>query len=309
MTNKSEYTTLTGALGGPTNRRPALLDLPAFLGRAVTSKRPVEGWVESAVLYAVEKSGITHFQLADPGEDCPDRAVWAALPEASKAALYAAVGAIYPPVELEGCELCLRLQAERSGDEFLITVIDIERRALDAAVMRRARDSRRALVEFGYFQRQNDLPEPDVIRRVEVIHALDDFSWPAMRARLDALAPSGLGYAARAVEMNGISGFMALTNALENLSRRAADDGIDVALILADESGCCPALAEIDTALPVCAMPAHVVVGMPRGSSESLLHAIAFAGCDSPADAITVLEDLVRHVRGSAQELRPSRVQ
>jgi hypothetical protein len=299
---------LIGVLSNEPDARQ-VVDLPTFLARVLRNERPVERWVHVSILYAAEKSGITHFQLADPGDHCPDRAVWAVLPEASKTAFYGAAGAIYPPVELERCELCLRLQAERSGDEILITVIDFEKRAIDAAIMRRARDSRRALVEFGYFQRQSDLREPDVIRRVEVIHALDDFSWSATRGRLDALAPSGLGYAARAVEMSGISGFMALTVELENLNRRAADDGIDVVLILADESGCCPALAEIDTALPVCAMPAHVVVGMPRGSSESLLHAIAFAGCDSPADAITVLEDLVRHVRGSAQELRPSRVQ
>ena len=113
---------------------------------------------------------------------------------------------------------------------------------------------------------------------------------------LDAIERSGIKYTARDVAFEGIAGFMGLTVCLEDLRRRAAEDGIELVLIVADRGIPCPALLELDTALPLCAMPAHVVVGIPRGLSASLVHECAFAACDSPGEAMTMVEDLVREL-------------
>jgi hypothetical protein len=268
------------------------LSFEAFRQRMAAAEGVFETWVRCTVVDNDRVDGEDFIRVVSSEESAAD-VIGCVLADELKAALEARHGARMQADELVGSTLYLRIRAV-PGERLAIS--DVEPAWIEACLQRMLRARMREMAEFHMLDLQQHLPDPELIRRIGVIVAKDDPTWPSVQASLDLIAATGPGYVVELASFDGWNGTMALNGVLKRMADRVAEEDVDVVLIafggvLQDSLS---ALQDDEIATLIGTMAVPVVVGLPRPRCGSLVHRVAFAAADTPFEAVMIVTALVR---------------
>lgn len=252
---------------------------------------PFEAWVRVAVLDASRLGADHPLTIAEAGCDTnATDGLMCSFPRDLQTQLSADHAALGPWHELGGSTLTLRLRAEPT-----VSATGVDPVGIDTLIASDVRAEARALANMNFYSSQKRLLEPEALGGICVIFDPSDPTWPALDPVIERLDQQ-VTVLKEAASFDGLAGYLSLSSALTALHKDVADGLIGMVVVV--YGGNAPkgvvALQRPDIASLVCHMPVPVIVGLARGPHPSLLHDVAFAATESPAEAMAVVAALAR---------------